>query len=154
MKWLLFMSLGLAGIASYGQRNTVYVEALGPGYFLSANIDKRFDQSNYGFGYRLGIGLSNPSDGPGIIVPAGLNYLAGTGKHHFLVGLTASLGKLPDWVTRHETGGFGATLSGEMGYRYAPTDRGLMFQLTWNPQPLSPDIGRLTWFGAALGYVF
>jgi hypothetical protein len=130
MKKLLFIiAITLFSINTFAQGNkSVFLEFGGNGLFISANYDARFNKTEKGLGYRVGVGFF-PGFDIGILsyssfftIPVGLNYLAGHAPHYFEGGLGAT----------YFTGDFKFLGSDEVrartvlvvptaGYRYAPS---------------------------------
>ena len=86
----------------YIYRN-IYGEVFGPSGWISAYYEQRF-YPGCKFGFRVGIGYSEPTDHPGsagkqvetdlfgVIAPLGLNFITGRDRHKFEAGVNFSPG--------------------------------------------------------------
>lgn len=132
----------------------VFVEIGGQGLLFTANYDTRFSNRRDGLGGRAGIGYIS-IDGDNITtIPFGLNYLLGSNKHFFEVGLGATVIATSgnDFTLFDEES---SNLLGTMSfsYRLQPVNSGFAFRAG-----LTPIFGKnffIPYFaGLSLGYTF
>jgi len=155
-----------AQVDSLTRRKAVFVELLGNGVLFSANFDMRFVKGKDGsIGFRAGLGdfFLNAHSGNvdvivnGITFPMEVNYLLGKSRH-FLetgIGITPYYIKTKLTFSDYRFNGKGLNLMSflNIGYRYQPLNKGLMFRVNWNPL-ITYDGLFFKWFGLSLGYVF
>ena len=153
-------------------RNLFYTELFGPGVFMSANFDSRFNSNErLGFGYRIGLGFGYGKVFEGInnygydnyvsrtyySIPAGLNYVLGKpGSHQTLevgAGFTILTRKQKLYTYNYDD------KSGRMlgfftfMYRIMPEEGGFSFRVGLTP--IIGTAGDLLPSGAiSFGYVF
>jgi hypothetical protein len=146
-------------------RNSFYAEIGGPGILFSANLDRRFKNSNLGWGGRVGLGFvsgyldtnsqgwyDNPSSV--VTIPVQINYIfgkAGT-PHTFEVGAGATLlGRKVEVLDFYEKQtNFFATAS--FMYRRQPVNGGFSWRLGFTPLIAKEYIQAFG--GASVGYNF
>lgn len=146
----------------------IFVEGLGNGVLISVNYDMRLKKGvPNGLGVRGGIGggsLEGTSqdgdyiDLSMITIPLGVNYLIGSKRSFFEAGL----GITPIYVNANTVILEGDLYSGtgwgvlgflNLGYRFQPIRRGVMFRADWTPAFGKPGFfGR--YFGLSLGIGF
>jgi hypothetical protein len=148
--------------ASY-TKNCLYVELLGQGILYSINYEHRFIEAVSGrIGYTkwtipafffLIAGTVEME-----CFPVMINYLSGSGDHHFEIGLGAILGRIElsgeeiffgSKIDGKETFALG---TGTLGYRYQPVASGLLFKIGLTPIFNSKDAALSG--GISLGYAF
>lgn len=139
-KLLLLAFLLMDSLCSFSQQDTIkppslsapniFLELGGNGIFLSINYDRRFSKKQNGLGYRLGVGLI-PSLDFGIagtstilVIPFGLNYLAGKGSHYFEAGAGGTFVSGNAEILGDDSKGSGIAFVPSLGYRYQPQIRG------------------------------
>jgi len=149
------------------RRKTIFVEGLGNGILISGNFDIRLKSDrNDGFGLRAGIGGGSMSGtdfngnyaNVGLLTfPLSVNYIVGNRRS----GFESGLGITPLYVSAttstsgefFQGSGFGATGFLNIGYRFQPIKKGVMFRVNWAPafgaQGFQSD-----WFGVSLGFSF
>ena len=130
----------------------IYVELGGNGLFLSANYDFRFTKSQKGFGMRLGVGFF----GGTIIVPVGINHLAGKAPNYFESGIGITYLKYTGNDNLFfKSGSSGVALLPSIGYRYQPEHKGFFGRIAISPLIDLEKGGRwFPWAGIGLGYKF
>ena len=133
------------------RHKNIYVELRGIHQSYGINFDIRFKKGQKdGLGLRLGLGKAEVMSFlyPSVIesdmftLPIELNYIIGKGKSSLLAGfgILSVWGSVPRndqhvWFQDFAQDRFGL-LAGflNFGYRFQPKkDKGLMFQLNWNP---------------------
>jgi len=132
----------------------VFVEIGGQGLLFTANYDTRFSNRRNGIGGRAGIGYLS-LDGDNITtIPIGLNYLLGSGKHFFEVGLGATVIATSgdDFsIVGEEASNLMGTMS--FSYRLQPVNNGFALRAG-----LTPIFGKNFFIpyyaGLSLGYTF
>ena len=149
-------------------KNGIYFELLGNGFLYSINYERAFNQFLLGrIGFMSGkvasevicsqIYCAENEEDLLNIVPVMLNYLYGSGKHKFEVGV--GLAFTPS--TRGEFDLDDAGLINEktkivgvatMGYRLQPESRGVLFRVGFTP--FFGDAGVQPWGGLSVGYVW
>jgi hypothetical protein len=152
--------------------NSIFLELGGNGLLYTVNYDRLLAQ-DYGFrvgiGY-LGVSSSSPDNGNGstsasasfLIIPATFNYFFAShtdgkvGSSKFEVGAGIVLVDLSASVSG---GGVGSAFSGSgvggtatIGYRYQPSDGGVLFRVGFTPFFTSK--GFLPWAGISVGFTF
>ncbi|SKB28927.1 hypothetical protein SAMN05661099_0220 [Daejeonella lutea] len=132
----------------------VFVEVGGQGLLFTANYDTRFSNKRNGLGGRAGIGYIAIDGDHVTTVPIGLNYLLGTGKHLFEVGLGATViaaGGDDFSLFDEEASNVLGTMS--FTYRLQPVNSGFAFRAG-----LTPIFGKgffIPYYaGLSLGYTF
>ncbi len=144
-------------------RNSFYAEIGGPGILFSANFDRRFSNSNIGWGGRIGLGfvsgyLEESSSGwdPSSVltVPFQINYIFGKkgNPHTFEVGGGVTyVGKKIDVLDFYDnpTQLFG---SASFMYRRQPVNGGFMWRIGFTPLVANGYIQAFG--GASVGYNF
>lgn len=136
-----------------GSAKVVYGEVLsvsGPTVF-TANFDIRFKEQK-GLGAHAGFGLLGSSGaGSILIIPIGVNYLAGNAPHYFEGGLGTTI------LTIASNDYFGgesvAVLVPSAGYRYQTSINGLSFRVFISPWVVFQG-GIVFAGGLSLGYKF
>ncbi|MFM2337659.1 MAG: hypothetical protein RL115_852 [Bacteroidota bacterium] len=128
---------------------TFYAELGGPGILFSANIDKRFKQSNLGWGGRIGLGfvsgyvLPDTSSmyysnnlGSVVTIPVQVNHIFGkpNSPHTFEVGagitITGKKIEVFDFYEEKRSAIFGTA---SFMYRRQPIDGGFMWRIGFTP---------------------
>ncbi|WP_242923691.1 hypothetical protein [Pontibacter liquoris] len=151
------------------RKKAIFVEAFGQGLHASVNYDMRFNKGvQSGLGFRLGVGgiftgTANADAGKeatGVIAfPVGLNYLVGENRNSFEagIGLTPHYAQTDIYSsTRPEIvdqNGWGTNGYLNVGYRFQPLSKGLMFRLNWTPVINSTGFLAQN-FGVSAGYSF
>lgn len=132
----------------------VFVEIGGQGLLFTANYDTRFSNKRNGLGGRAGIGYIAIDGDHVTTVPLGFNYLLGTGKHLFEVGLGATViaaGGDDFTLFDEEASNVLGTMS--FTYRLQPVNSGFAFRAG-----LTPVFGKgffIPYYaGLSLGYTF
>jgi hypothetical protein len=157
---LIFLSLSILSLAQIEEEppakpatasaSQVYLELFGPGVLYSINYDTRFGKKEKGLGMRAGFGATFAGGDGAIVVPVGLNYIAGRQGNYFEAGAGATL------IT-------GETLEGEgvygyltMGYRRQPyRKKGLTWRASFTPLFFFEDgFTLIPWAGFSMGYRF
>lgn len=132
----------------------VFVEIGGQGLLFTANYDTRFANKRNGLGGRAGIGYIS-IDGDNITtIPIGLNYLLGSGKHFFEVGLGATVIATSgnDFsLFAEESSNLMGTMS--FSYRLQPVNSGFAFRAGLTPI-FGKDFFIPYYAGLSLGYTF
>lgn len=156
------------GSTKYPGQTTFYAELGGPGILFSANIDRRFKPSRFGFGWRAGIGFVTADeekiDNNGnysydrtsaVTVPLQLNYIFGKGDspHTFEVGAGLTyVGReleIFDYYGNNTTQLFG-TFS--FMYRRQPMNGGFSWRIGFTPLVAKGYIQPMA--GVGVGYSF
>ncbi len=166
MKKLLLLLI-LAGVTVAGtssaqdapiaekRAQNVFVEIGGQGLLFTANYDTRFSNKRNGLGGRAGIGYMS-IDGENVTtVPFSLNYLLGTGKHFFEVGLGATfIGSSDGTSILFDDNSEGAVLGTmSFSYRLQPVNSGFAFRAGLTPIFNSRNF--IPYYaGLSLGYSF
>ncbi|MEP6585003.1 MAG: hypothetical protein ABJA90_12090 [Ginsengibacter sp.] len=157
---ILLIALFLASFKSISQKKdstrsakVLYGEVLsvsGPVVF-TANFDIRFKQEK-GLGAHAGFGLLG-SGGAGsiLIIPLGLNYLAGKAPHYIEGGLGTTI--LTIASNQYFSGEAIAVLVPSAGYRYQPLANGISFRIFVSPWVVLQG-GVIFAGGLSLGYKF
>lgn len=132
----------------------VFVEFGAQGLLFSANYDTRFGNRRNGIGGRVGIGVISADDVTVVTVPLSLNYLLGSGKNFFEIGLGATYASL-DASTDDDFFGSGDAVIGTMAfmYRLQPENSGFSFRGGFTP--IFNSSGFIPYYaGISLGYTF
>lgn len=130
----------------------MYLELLGSGVIGSVNYDFRFKPDNDGLGMRMGFGYV-----PNVLVfPIGLNGLIGKNRVSFEYGAGISAAvflnnKSNDLTFSNGMDNLGFIGFGKLGVRITPKNRGVFFNLHWNPM-INIVETRWAWFGLGIGY--
>ena len=133
----------------------IFIEAAAQGLILTANYDTRFGQKRDGIGGRVGIGAIGSGYGDNLFsVPVSLNYLLGSGKNFFELGLGATYIKLSTDDPDGFFGDGGNKVIGTMAfmYRLQPEKSGFSFRGGFTP--IFFDGSLQYWGGLSLGYAF
>ena len=113
----------------------VFVELGGQGLLFTANYDSRFSKRMDGLGGRVGIGYISIGGDNATTVPLSLNYLLGTGRHFFEMGLGATLlatsGNDNSFLFDENNSNVIGTMS--FSYRLQPVDQGFSFRAGLTP---------------------
>jgi len=113
----------------------IFVELGGQGLLFTANYDSRFSKRRDGLGGRVGIGYISTGGDNATTVPLSLNYLLGTGRHFFEMGLGATLlatsGNDNSFLFDENNSNVIGTMS--FSYRLQPVDRGFSFRAGLTP---------------------
>jgi hypothetical protein len=155
---------------SIAGQTSFYAELGGPGILFSANIDRRFTKSKFGFGARFGLGFVNIEDRVYsypyydyrrksiLTVPMQLNYVFGkpSSVHSFEVGLGVTftgrkVDLFSDYYYRDNnlTNLFGTA---SFMYRRMPKDGGFSWRIGFTPLLSNGFIQ--TSAGVSVGYNF
>jgi hypothetical protein len=94
----------------------VYGEFGGSGLVFSANFDTRF-KGPKGLGFRVGVGYAGGSGASVVTIPLGLNFLTGSGPHHFEMGVSGTL--VTDSYSGFDEGSSSWFFHPHFGYRYS-----------------------------------
>jgi hypothetical protein len=158
-----------AGKPSTGH-TTFYAELGGPGILFSANIDKRFKNSNLGWGGRVGLGfvsgyiVPDTTGGPYyyndrlssvVTIPVQINHIFGkpNSPHTFEVGagvtVTGKKIEVFDFYDDKRSSIFGTA---SFMYRRQPIDGGFMWRIGFTPIIAKGYIQAFG--GVAVGYSF
>ncbi len=136
-----------------GSAKVVYGEVLsvsGPTVF-TANFDIRF-KGQKGLGAHGGFGLLGSGGGGSIlIIPFGLNYIAGKAPHYFEGGIGTTI--LTIAGSRYFSGTPVAIIVPSAGYRYQTFANGISFRVFISPW-IIPQGGAIFAGGLSLGYKF
>lgn len=163
------------------RRKTVFAELGGNGLVISANFDMRLKKDrNDGFGFRAGIGGGSLEsvypdyyyyDNNGnvsfnlvkerinlVTVPLSINYIVGKRRSGFEAGLGTTIvfanarnGFSNNEITTDKAAGLLGVMN--LGYRFQPIKRGVMFHVNWTPIFSTSSFGA-GWFGLGIGYSF
>ena len=143
----------------------IFIELGAQGLLFSANYDTRFGDKRNGIGGRIGIGATssddfNSTNSTSISIPISLNYLLGSGKNFFEIGLGATYLKTTSSSIFSDSNGFQngneryTTVIGTMAfmYRLQPIESGFSFRGGFTPIFYSE--GFRPFAGLSLGYTF
>ena len=154
---IAFSTLSIKSISqkkeSTSSAKVIYGEVIsvsGPTVF-TANFDIRFKEQK-GFGAHAGFGLIGSGGGGSIlIIPIGLNYLAGKAPHYFEGGLGTTILTIAnnDYVSGESI----AVLVPSAGYRYQSLGNGISFRVFASPWVIFQG-GVIFAGGLSLGYKF
>src|SRR5574338_1326158 len=169
MKKIIMLSIILSAMQDcFAQGNkSAYIEFGGNGIGISANFDSRFSKSEKGLGFRAGIGVlpgisaTDLSSGQTdittpamLVIPIGINHLAGKAPHYFESGIGADYvnfsGKYSFFGSDVGIKGGTVLFVPSIGYRYAKT--GKAFQGRIFLSPLIGSGGIIPWVGFSAGY--
>ncbi|CAN5143362.1 hypothetical protein BH11BAC5_BH11BAC5_10500 [soil metagenome] len=130
---ILFLFISISASAQ-SPGKSMYFELGGPG-FASVNYDMRFQKTQDGLGFRVGVGGFSIDGEGALFVPVGLNYLIGKEtKHYFEIGGGATFVNATDFSIGSDnsdnTAVFGFT---SFGYRYQPAANGFVFRAAMVP---------------------
>jgi hypothetical protein len=144
-----FAQTGNGDEVKSSSHTTFYAELGGPGILFSANIDKRFKQSNLGWGGRIGLGfvsgyvLPDTSSmyysnnlGSVVTIPVQVNHIFGkpNSPHTFEVGagitITGKKIEVFDFYEEKRSAIFGTA---SFMYRRQPIDGGFMWRIGFTP---------------------
>ena len=129
-------------------RTAFYAELGGPGILFSANIDSRFKQTTFGWGFRAGLGfvtadeeISRPNGidyetRSVVTVPAQINYIFGktTSVHTFEVGAGLTyVSKKLDILNYYDDNKSNLFATTSFMYRRQPKDGGFMWRIGFTP---------------------
>lgn len=133
----------------------VFVELGGQGLLFTANYDSRFSKRMDGLGGRVGIGYISIGGDNATTVPLSLNYLLGTGRHFFEMGLGATLlatsGNDNSFLFDENNSNVIGTMS--FSYRLQPVDQGFSFRAGLTPI-FNKNFFIPYYAGLSLGYNF
>ncbi|NQV74714.1 MAG: hypothetical protein HQ491_01545 [Bacteroidetes bacterium] len=133
----------------------VFVELGGQGLLFTANYDSRFSKRMDGLGGRVGIGYISIGGDNATTVPLSLNYLLGTGRHFFEMGLGATLlatsGNDNSFLFDENNSNVIGTMS--FSYRLQPVDQGFSFRAGLTPI-FNKNFFIPYYAGLSLGYSF
>ncbi len=133
----------------------VFVELGGQGLLFTANYDSRFSKRRDGLGGRVGIGYISIGGDNATTVPLSLNYLLGTGRHFFEMGLGATLlatsGNDNSFLFDENNSNVIGTMS--FSYRLQPVDQGFSFRAGLTPI-FNKNFFIPYYAGLSLGYSF
>jgi hypothetical protein len=127
----------------------VYIELLGKGLVNSVNYEHSLSRTVQGFNVQIGAGFAPTSL---VTVPASVNYVFGSNKHHFElgVGITYINGFL--WADDDSFGpDFG--IHTILLYRFEKPGRKFFFKAGATPF-ISRNLNIGPWFGAGIGFRF
>lgn len=152
----VFFCLVMDSVSGQGNQS-VFLEIGANGLGLSANYDARFNKKVNGAGYRLGIGFyPGVNDGifrtsPILLIPAGINYVTGKGRHHFEggLGLTYFSGSF-SVLGSDKSSGNGVAFVPSAGYRLTAKGKGIQFRTVISPFISGGDF--FVWGGLSIGY--
>ncbi len=163
---VLCVTFSLARVSTAQQApNAVFLELGGSAVLYSINYDRHLTPDmgfRVGFGY-LGLSASSSDQSTDVssasasvlIIPATFNYFLGTGSSRLELGAGIVYVSLSASVS----GGVGSAFSGSgiggaavIGYRYQPSDGGLLFRASFTP--IIGSGGFLPWAGLSVGYAF
>ena len=148
---LLLLSLSLLS-QEKSRRQAVYLELLGSGVIGSVNYDFRFKPGDDGLGMRMGFGYVPDV----LVIPIGLNGVIGKNRVSFEYGFGISAAvflenKSNDLTFANNVDNLGFIGFGKMGVRIRPKNKGLFFNLHWNPLINTVETW-WPWFGMGIGY--
>ena len=128
----LFVITSQAQMAS-PQKNaqSFYGELGGPG-IITVNYEYRFN-GQQGFAARIGMGGYGFGKKGVFTIPAGVNYITGSGKHFAEVGAGICGVALSGGNTYFDNEKSGITGYFNFGYRYQPENNGLMYRAFLSP---------------------
>ncbi len=129
----------------------IYAEYGAQGLLLSANYDTRFGKRRNGLGGRIGIGAFGVDQVTLITIPVSLNYLLGSGKNFFEIGLGATYTNL----SMNNDAFFGGdTVIGTMAFMYRLQPETSGFSFRGGLTPFFNSSGFIPFAGISLGYTF
>ena len=136
--------------------NVMFFEIGGPG-LASFNYDRRFTNSDDGFGARIGVGGigSTNSESIGVITfPIGLNYLAtGDHKNYFELGINQTFLSANSNIFNSNNTITTSFTTLNFGYRLQPIKNGFVFKAAVNPIIVDGTFFPF-YFGIGFGYKF
>jgi hypothetical protein len=158
-----FLCLFLTSFIQAQKSRSIFLEVGGNGGLGSINFDSRLNNTEKGFGYRVGFGFIPASysyfDSRPVIwtLPVGLNYLIGGHRHYLETGLGLTYyffkGTTSDvWGIHENDKGRGVVFMPGAGYRYAPN--GKAFQGRLFVSPIINSAGASFYWGFSGGYKF
>jgi hypothetical protein len=159
--YFLFLFFIVDCIAGYGQTQAVYSELGGESMWLSINYDRRFNKTNDGLGFRMGVGSNLGSRPSGITIPVGVNWLGGRRGNFVELGAGITWFSMTglDFNHRYNLGNKTyqqdeRSLLGNLvlGYRRQPKNGGLSLRAGIAPFAGAGTTGMVPYFG--LGYCF
>ncbi len=129
---ILYTTSGQAQMAS-PQKNaqSFFGELGGPG-IITVNYEYRFN-GQQGFAARIGMGGYGFGKKGVFTVPAGVNYITGSGKHYAEVGAGICGVALSGNNTYFDNEKSGITGYFNFGYRYQPENNGMMYRAFLSP---------------------
>jgi hypothetical protein len=129
---ILYTTSGQAQMAS-PQKNaqSFYGELGGPG-IITVNYEYRFN-GQQGFAARIGMGGYGFGKKGVFTVPAGVNYITGSGKHFAEVGAGICGVALSGGNTYFDNEKSGITGYFNFGYRYQPENNGMTYRAFLSP---------------------
>ena len=153
---LSFINTQAQNVPKNAYSSVLFGELGGPG-FMSINYDARFNKSNDGLGYRIGLGGFGGVGLSVLTVPLGVNYLASKDNRNYFetgAGFTyaaASLSSDSCFVDgKNSINVFGHL---NLGYRLQPINGGFVFRVAINP--LISSGGLFPFYGGvSFGYKF
>lgn len=143
-----------SNLKASGLKKAVFVEILGSGLLYTINYDTRLKQDvNQGIGIRVGIGKgtysSNQTFGQRFTtLPINLNYLYGKKRS----GLEAGVSITPEFTFQDFDDRVNLYGILNLGYRYQPLNKGLLFRLAYTPVIAGERISSP--IGISVGYGF
>lgn len=136
--FLPVLILCLLSLASHAQMATAQKNAqsffgeLGGAGILTVNYEYRFN-GQQGFAARIGMGGYGFGKKGVFTVPAGVNYITGSGKHFAEVGAGICGVALSGGNTYFDNDKSGITGYFNFGYRYQPENNGMMYRAFLSP---------------------
>lgn len=112
--------------------HNMYAEVAGQGLLFTVNYDTRFGARRDGWGGRLGFGALGSSTESYLAVPISVNYLLGSGRNFFEIGLGATYNKFSEGDEIFDTA---KNILGTMAfmYRLQPITRGFSIRIGFTP---------------------
>lgn len=155
----LFKPVSLQPTANGKYRKSLFAEISGNGIGITGNFDMRLKANqNNGLGFRVGAGSGgnyfsddNETINKYISLPLGLNYILGNKRSGFETGI----GITPQFAVNPTNDGTKTKADGflNIGYRFQPINKGVMFRTTWTPGVNRSGI-YADEFGISVGYSF
>jgi hypothetical protein len=151
MKWTILIAsiCFLASSKSFAQdtnKNAVFLELLGNGYYYSLNYEREFGRQ---FVFRIGGSLTKYT----FIMPVTLGRFFGSGKHHFELAAGFDFANYDNDDGREN----GLGLTGFIGYRFQKPDGKFLFRIGATPLYIFDEdslINFLPTGGVSFGYRF
>lgn len=152
------LRLASSGVPNGKHRKSLFAELSGNGIGISGNFDMRFKPDrNDGLGFRVGLGSGfiyfsdNAIVNRYLSVPLNLNYIVGKKRS----GFESGIGVTPQVALNSVNEGPPILTEGfiNLGYRFQPVTKGLIFRGSWTPSVNTAGIYPAI-FGISAGYSF
>ena len=129
---ILYAATSHAQMASPERNAQSFFGELGGAGIISINYEYRF-HGQQGFGAKIGMGGYGFGKKGVFTVPAGVNYITGSGKHFAEVGAGICGVALSGGNTYFDNEKSGLTGYFNFGYRYQPEKNGMMYRAFLSP---------------------